>query len=400
MPDLEYDLLLDEDGNLLYSGQIDVRTNAPYGHGEAYQDGILLYEGDFVAGDWEGIGKEYYGNGSIRYEGGWLDSYYHGYGIYYSETGKVEYQGKFIKGEWIPEESALVTEQDERVKQLSQDHKKSLEKLLADLNLLIGLDEVKEEVKSLVNLIKVQKMRSERGLSSIKLSLHLVLTGNPGTGKTTVARLLGEIYGSLGVISKGQFIEADRSTLVAGYTGQTAIQVAEVVESAIGGVLFIDEAYSLDQDEHDNFGSEAISTLLKLMEDHRDDLVVIIAGYDEPIKELLVSNPGLESRFNRFINFEDYSAAELLKITNKLCEDNCYKLSTKSKGMLLKIFTILIKKKDDDFANARLARNLFEKIVVHQANRISQTNSPSDDDLITIELGDIKQVLLNKEISI
>jgi SpoVK/Ycf46/Vps4 family AAA+-type ATPase len=185
---------------------------------------------------------------------------------------------------------------------------------MAQLDALVGLENVKKDVKNLVNLMKVRKLRQENDLPVPPMSLHMVFMGNPGTGKTTVARLISSLYASIGVLSKGQLIEVDRSGLVAGYVGQTALKTQEVIKSALGGVLFIDEAYSLSSGGENDFGREAIETILKAMEDHRDDLVVIVAGYDEPMQKFLSSNPGLESRFNKYFYFQDYTGEQLMAI--------------------------------------------------------------------------------------
>ena len=190
----------------------------------------------------------------------------------------------------------------------------SIEDLKAELNELIGLDGIKKEVNNLINMVTVHKLRKEHGLKSVDMSLHMVFSGNPGTGKTTIARMMARIYRSLGILSKGQLVEVDRSGLVAGYVGQTATKTAKVIESALGGVLFIDEAYSLSSKSENDFGLEAIDTLLKAMEDHREDLVVIVAGYDGLMDTFIHSNPGLESRFNRYLHFDDYSVDDMLAI--------------------------------------------------------------------------------------
>ena len=208
----------------------------------------------------------------------------------------------------------------------------NIEDLKAELNDLIGLDGIKKEVSNLINMVSVHKMRQEHGLKSVDMSLHMVFSGNPGTGKTTIARMMARIYRSLGVLSKGQLIEVDRSGLVAGYVGQTATKTAKVVESAIGGVLFIDEAYSLTSKSENDFGSEAIDTLLKAMEDHREDLVVIVAGYDGLMDDFIHSNPGLESRFNRYLHFDDYTVDEMLSILDMQLKKGQYTLDDAAKN--------------------------------------------------------------------
>lgn len=258
----------------------------------------------------------------------------------------------------------------------------------------MGLEDVKKEVHSLVNLIHVRKLREEKGLPSNDMSYHMVFTGNPGTGKTTVARLIASIYKELGVLSKGQLVEVDRSGLVAGYVGQTALKVNDVVKSALGGVLFIDEAYSLIQPGNTNdFGQEAVDTLVKLMEDHRDDLVVIVAGYTKEMKEFLKSNTGLVSRFNKFIDFRDYTDEELVNIMQNMAEKMQIKLS---EGTVTKISAYLSGMSEHDrfvFGNARGIRNLFEKMLVGQANRLATMEDVSVDDLSTVIESDFESVL-------
>ncbi len=265
----------------------------------------------------------------------------------------------------------------------------NLDKLLKELDGLVGLEAVKSEVRSLINLIKVRALRKKHGLPLMDMSYHMVFTGNPGTGKTTVARLIAGIYRELGLLSKGNLVETDRSGLVAGYVGQTAIKVREVVEKALGGVLFIDEAYALVNQYSNDFGDEALETLVKLMEDHRDDLVVIVAGYTDEMHEFLKANTGLTSRFNKFITFDDYSDEELMDILRSMAEKAGFKIEDSAVEKCRSIIEGFDGKARADFGNARGIRNLFERIVVNQANRISMLEEPSIEDLTNITAEDV-----------
>ena len=247
----------------------------------------------------------------------------------------------------------------------------SLESLLAELDDLVGLEGVKRDVHSLMNFIKIAKLRENRGMKVPTVSYHLVFTGNPGTGKTTVARLVARLYYQMGLLPRGQFVETDRAALVAGYLGQTAIKTQKVIQQAMGGVLFIDEAYSLAGDTEDSYGREAIETLLKAMEDHRDELVVIVAGYTELMHKFINSNPGLSSRFSKYFEFQDYTGPELLEIFREFCEKNGYRLDGEAAGVLGAEFERLFAARDRHFGNARTARNIFEKAINAQANRVA-----------------------------
>ena len=259
----------------------------------------------------------------------------------------------------------------------------------AELKSLIGLERVKEDVESLRNLIKIQALRKQQGLPNTKVSYHCVFTGNPGTGKTTVARIVAGIYKELGLLKKGHLVEVDRSKLVAEYVGQTAPKTNKVIDEALDGVLFIDEAYSLLGGEND-FGSEAIATLLKRMEDDRDRLVVILAGYTNEIKEFIESNPGLQSRFNRYIQFDDYSAEELTEIFKRSLRKSHYKIKRDAFEKLQTVIEKAVTSKDKHFGNARYVRNLFEKVVQNQANRLAKMDTIDNDELSIITLEDIK----------
>lgn len=271
-----------------------------------------------------------------------------------------------------------------------QDPEQILEQALAELNDLVGMANIKEEVKTLTNFLKIQKIRSERGLAKTTVSLHAVFCGPPGTGKTTVARLMSRIYQGLGFLSKGHLVETDRTGMVAGYIGQTAKKVDDLVNSALDGVLFIDEAYALVPGESGrDFGQEAIDVLLKRMEDYRDRLVVIVAGYTDEMKTFIESNPGLESRFNRYFYFDHYKPEELAEIFTKMCAKSHFQPTPAAREKLQKLFEDLYVNRDRTFGNARLARNLFEKTIERQANRLAVMSSLSDELLTTLLPEDI-----------
>jgi stage V sporulation protein K len=264
----------------------------------------------------------------------------------------------------------------------------TLESLLAELEALIGLPNVKQEVTKLINFVRVQQMRRDRGMATPPLSLHMVFTGNPGTGKTTVARLISRIFNVLGLLSSGHLVEVDRSGLVAGFVGQTALKTAEVIRQARGGVLFIDEAYTLNSKGGNDYGQEAIDTLLKGMEDYRNDLIVVVAGYAKPMVEFLSSNPGLQSRFNRYVLFEDYTDTELYQILQLFCTESGYQLASTAEDTLLSFIAEQRHCNPTAFGNARGVRNLFEQAVATQASRIIDAGAVSDADLAMLTIAD------------
>lgn len=272
------------------------------------------------------------------------------------------------------------------------EEEKTLEQLLEDLNALVGLEKVKAEVNDLIVYQTVQKMRKQQGLYVGKNTLHMAFTGNPGTGKTTVARIVGRVYKQLGLLSKGHFLEVSRTDLIAGYQGQTALKVKEVIESIKGGVLFIDEAYSITENDHsDSYGRECLTELTKALEDYRDDLVVIVAGYTEPMNKFFESNPGLKSRFNKFIDFTDYDENELFDIFQKMCAENDYKISEGAAEKLKIIMKNTIEQKGEQFANGRFVRNLYEDITMMQARRLVKIAKPTKENLIEITEEDIEE---------
>ncbi|AHM57709.1 protein CbxX, chromosomal (plasmid) [Peptoclostridium acidaminophilum DSM 3953] len=354
-----------------------------------YKNGNLKFEGIVKNGEANGYGKAYYETGELKYEGEWANGTYHGKGIEYNLEGNILYEGEWING--IKSYQIEISNKLEKAIDI-----KKLDEYMNELNSLIGLHGVKKEINSIINFIKVQKLRKERGFSIPSISLHLVFTGNPGTGKTTVARLASKIYHELGFLTRGHLIETDRTGLVAGYVGQTALKTKEIVKNALGGVLFIDEAYSLSSD--DGYGQEAIDTLMKLMEDYREDLVVIVAGYPDLMNKFLVSNPGLMSRFNKYIDFDDYNENELFEILNYMCKNNSYILDDDSEKFVKEFIAKLVTNKSGNFGNARLIRNLFEKSIAYQANRIMNLDIIKDNDLKVIKKNDFMRVIQNNDL--
>jgi hypothetical protein len=268
-----------------------------------------------------------------------------------------------------------------------QEPARPLEELLAELDGLVGLAPVKQEVKLVTNLLQVQNLRKKRGLPVVETSRHLVFTGNPGTGKTTVARLLAQIYRTLGVVDKGHLVETDRAGLVAGYVGQTALKVKEVFDTALGGVLLIDEAYALNRGGENDFGKEATDTLVKLIEDHREDIAVIAAGYPDEMDAFIESNPGLRSRFPRTIHFPDYSTAELVAIFDSMCKKSSYTFTAGARQVACEFFDAQVR--DKGFGNGRIARNLFESAMAHQATRLVAIADPTNEQLMELLADDV-----------
>lgn len=284
------------------------------------------------------------------------------------------------------------TQQQTETQQAPAGEKKPETDPMEDLNELIGLTGIKHDVRELYDFTKIQKLRKDAGMKTVPVSMHLVFTGNPGTGKTTVARILARLYKQIGVLSTGQLVECDRSGLVAGYVGQTAVKTQKKIEEAMGGVLFIDEAYSLARsaDQGTDFGQEAIDTILKAMEDHRDEFVVIVAGYTKPMETFIHSNPGLQSRFNKFIEFPDYTVDELLAIFDLNCRKYEYVPDPEAREQVKTLLMLRKAQMPENFANAREVRNLFETIITNQARRIAVLEHPTKEEMQQITLEDLR----------
>lgn len=308
-----------------------------------------------------------------------------------AQAALMEAAMKFNRENDIPVPGAEVRQQAE-TQQAQAEEKKPETDPMEDLNELIGLTGIKHDVRELYDFTKIQKLRKDAGMKTVPVSMHLVFTGNPGTGKTTVARILARLYKQIGVLSTGQLVECDRSGLVAGYVGQTAVKTQKKIEEAMGGVLFIDEAYSLARsaDQGTDFGQEAIDTILKAMEDHRDEFVVIVAGYTKPMETFIHSNPGLQSRFNKFIEFPDYTVDELLAIFDLNCRKYEYVPDPEAREQVKTLLMLRKAQMPENFANAREVRNLFETIITNQARRIAVLEHPTKEEMQRITLEDLR----------
>lgn len=300
-------------------------------------------------------------------------------------------------GETISSQQTSEKKEKAEVSEESSASPEKIEDLKAELGDLIGLEGIKREVNNLINMVTIHELRKQNGLKTVDMSLHMVFSGNPGTGKTMIARLMARIYKSLGVLSKGHLVEVDRSGLVAGYVGQTAAKTSDVIQKALGGVLFIDEAYTLTSGKNENdFGQEAVDTLLKAMEDNREDLIVIIAGYDGLMDTFIHSNPGLESRFNRYLHFDDYSIDEMLDILDLQLKKGQYQLTDEAK-ISVREYIVDANTSSIAFGNARGIRNIFERLLVAQANRLAQVDSLDKNALMTITAEDVAEAKRSDE---
>lgn len=303
-------------------------------------------------------------------------------------------EGHFIKQIWYANENWMIITQRNQNKLIIEDNKEDITEVLKELEVLIGLKKVKQEFYQLVDFLEIGKLKESQGIHLQKLGLHMVFSGNPGTGKTTVARLVGRVLKSLGLLSKGHIVETDRSGLVGQYVGQTAQKTNQKLDEAMGGILFVDEAYALKSEGKSDFGDEAIETILKRMEDERDKFIVVFAGYPNEMEELIESNPGLKSRFNTYLNFEDFTAEELVIILKKMLIKSSHVLSLEAEKYIHKYLQFLSETSDRYFGNAREVRNLFEDLLKSQSSRLAKINREKQeityDDLREIQLEDIR----------
>lgn len=311
-------------------------------------------------------------------------------------SGGADRSAPTVKNDAAPQEKAPPAEKKANAAPEEKiPPKEDMADLKEELSSYIGLSAVKTEVENLINMATVYGMRREHGLPTADMSLHMVFSGNPGTGKTMIARFMARVYHSLGILSKGQLIEVDRSGLVAGYVGQTAIKTSKVLERAKGGVLFIDEAYTLTSKEGNDFGYEAVDTILKAMEDNREDLVVIVAGYIDRMEGFIDSNPGLQSRFNKYLHFEDYSGEEMTDIFLMQCEKNCYTPDEDAVEAICE-YLRMASEEAGEFGNARGVRNVFEKVLSAQANRLAEMMEITREELMRIAKEDVQIAVYGK----
>ncbi len=321
-----------------------------------------------------------------------------------AEQGDEEAKGKLLELETISPQkdrpSDKLSSPPKPTHLTAETSETRLNELLAELNKLIGLGRVKQEIYQLIQFVRVQQLRKTKGFKTEPISMHSVFYGNPGTGKTTVARIYGQMLNALGLLSKGHLVETDRTGLIAGYVGQTELKTDEKIKEALGGILFIDEAYSLFKGDGSgwDYGQEAISVLIKRMEDYRDDFVVIVAGYDQPMEEFLRSNEGLKSRFSTYVHFDDYSSDELVNIFKLFCSEGQYEPTQQAINLVQQYFDVKRENRDETFGNGRVARNLYQYAVRNQSVRISETlNAPSGADICAILPEDIEPLLEGPE---
>lgn len=389
-----------ENGRLRYEGFF--LDDAPNGWGRYFSDnGTLRYEGDMSDGKFDGEGTLYYPSGAVEYKGELADGQPHGLGKRYAENGSLIHGGWFAYGQpsdkSVPTAPPALTAPKEQ--QFEQPRSSSVEgspepgAVLARLEGLIGLDSVKREIGSIADLHRINTQRKTLGQKTPPISMHMVFLGNPGTGKTMVAKMVGEIYHEIGLLSKSEVVTVKREDLVSEYIGKTAIQTKEVIQSALGGVLFIDEAYTLSpKGDGKDFGQEAIDTLLTAMEENRENLAVIVAGYDREMQRFISSNPGLKSRFNpsNFIHFKDYSAQELCQIFYHMVNSDDFQIEPSAEPLLMRYFDRLYRTRDKDFGNAREVRNFYDSVFRHNARRLKSMESLTNEDYTLLTEADIQ----------